>query len=66
MILQPRIEFAPAALRSAAAVPCALDRHFGPFEALEPLHGWLGTDWFTCRGCRAVVTRANAAPLAAA
>ena len=52
---------APAAASPARAVPCALDRHFGPFEALPELVGWLGTDWFTCRACRSTITRATAA-----
>lgn len=67
MIVQPRTPApAPQPARSGGLIPCGLDRHFGPFEALDPLRGWLGTDWYTCRCCRAVVTRANAAPRAAA
>jgi hypothetical protein len=36
-----------------------MDRHVGPFEPVEELASWLGTDWFCCRSCRAMVTRAN-------
>lgn len=39
---------------------CAMDRHLGPFEPLDELRDWLGTDWFQCRCCRATVTRRNA------
>lgn len=45
---------------SAPPVPCGLDRHLGPFEPVDELRAWLGTDWFHCRCCRAMVTRANA------
>jgi hypothetical protein len=58
MLLQP---LPPrSAPHLAPRISCGLDRHFGPFDALPELGGWLGTDWFTCRGCRALVTRANA------
>ena len=39
---------------------CGLDRHAGPFEPVEELHGTLGTDWYRCRCCRSLVTRVNA------
>lgn len=45
---------------AAPAVPCALDRHVGPFEPVEELADFLGTSWFCCRSCRAMVTRGNA------
>ena len=53
--------FVPAATSADAAkpVPCAFDRHFGPFEPLEELTGWMGTDWFNCRACRSTLTRAT-------
>lgn len=51
---------AHASPRIAHRVPCALDLHFGPFEPLPELRGWLGTDWLTCRACRSPVTRATA------
>lgn len=52
----------PALLGTLAPppAPCALDRHVGPFEPLDELRDWLGTDWFQCRCCRATVTRRNA------
>jgi hypothetical protein len=37
-----------------------MDRHVGPFEPLEEMADFLGTDWFCCRSCRAMVTRRNA------
>lgn len=40
--------------------PCGMDSHVGPFEAVDELRAWLGTDWFHCRSCRAMVTRGNA------
>jgi hypothetical protein len=49
---------APAA---RPAVSCALDRHFGPFEAIPELQGWMGTDWFNCRACRSTLTLATVA-----
>jgi hypothetical protein len=49
-----------------AGVPCALDRHAGPFEPVEELRGRLGTDWYRCRCCRALVTRLHAGPERAA
>jgi hypothetical protein len=51
---------------AGSGVPCGLDRHFGPFEPMDGLGAFLGTEWFTCRGCRALVTRANAVRPAAA
>jgi hypothetical protein len=67
MIVQPRTPSPTVSPpRPGGLIPCGLDRHFGPFEALDPLRGWLGTDWYTCRGCRSVVTHANASPRAAA
>lgn len=67
MIAAPRSPASePPSSRAGTPVPCGMDRHFGPFELLEGTEGWLGTDWFLCRGCRAVVTRANAARPAAA
>lgn len=45
---------------------CGLDRHAGPFEPVEELHGTLGTDWYRCRCCRSLVTRVNAGPALAA
>jgi hypothetical protein len=41
-------------------VPCALDRHLGPFEQIPELAGWLGADWCLCRGCRSTLTTATA------
>ena len=55
MVLPRNLSEAPG-----ARVPCGLDMHLGPFEPLDELRAWLGTDWFCCRQCRAVVTRANA------
>jgi len=40
-------------------VPCGMDRHVGPFEPVEELADFLGTAWYCCRSCRAVVTRGN-------
>jgi hypothetical protein len=45
-----------------APVPCGLDHHAGPFEAVEELAGRLGTDWYRCRCCRSLVTRLTAGP----
>jgi len=45
---------------SARPVPCGLDRHFGPFEFIPELRGWLGTDWCQCRACRSTITRDTA------
>jgi hypothetical protein len=50
-------QLAPAA---APPVPCGMDRHVGPFEPVEELASFLGTSWFCCRSCKAVVTRRNA------
>jgi hypothetical protein len=58
MVLPANLVNLPAS--PAPAVPCGLDRHLGPFEAMEELRDWLGTDWFHCRSCRAMVTRGNA------
>jgi hypothetical protein len=41
-------------------VPCALDLHLGPFEAMPELNGWLGADWCVCRACRSTLTTATA------
>lgn len=49
-----------AATLPPQAPPCALDRHVGPFEPVEELASFLGTDWFCCRSCGAAVTRRNA------
>jgi hypothetical protein len=49
----------PQSVPSARPVPCALDRHFGPFETLPELKGWLGTDWYNCRACRSTITHAT-------
>ena len=50
-----------AAGRSAPRlVPCALDRHLGPFEAIPELGSFLGADWCLCRGCGATLTTATA------
>ena len=56
MIHSPRPKPAPA----RPAVPCAFDRHLGPFEMLDELRGWLGTDWYNCAACRSTLTRATA------
>lgn len=45
---------------AAPPVPCGMDRHVGPFEPVEELASFLGTSWFCCRACNAVVTRRNA------
>jgi hypothetical protein len=45
---------------AARAVPCGLDRHFGPFELLPELKDWLGADWCRCRACRSTLTIATA------
>jgi hypothetical protein len=45
---------------AAPPVPCGMDRHVGPFEPVEELASFLGTSWFCCRACQAVVTRRNA------
>lgn len=44
----------------APPVPCGMDRHVGPFEPVEELASFLGTSWFCCRACQAMVTRSNA------
>lgn len=44
----------------APPVPCGMDRHVGPFEPVEELASFLGTDWFCCRSCSSMVTRRNA------
>ncbi|HEU0012034.1 MAG TPA: hypothetical protein VFQ45_00035 [Longimicrobium sp.] len=51
----------PATLApDAAPIGCALDRHFGPFERLAELRGFLGADWVRCSRCRSVLTEATA------
>lgn len=45
---------------AAPPVPCGMDRHVGPFEPVEELASFLGTSWFCCRACQAMVTRRNA------
>jgi hypothetical protein len=51
----------PQPLRAAPRpVPCALDRHLGPFESIPELGGWLGADWCLCRACRSTLTTATA------
>ncbi|HKP74523.1 MAG TPA: hypothetical protein VJT67_03225 [Longimicrobiaceae bacterium] len=51
----------PQAARPAPRpVPCALDRHLGPFESIPELANWLGADWCLCRACRATLTTATA------
>jgi len=57
MIHQPRPTPAPAA---RPAVPCRLDRHLGPFEPIDELRGWLGTEWYNCSACRSTLTRDTA------
>lgn len=59
----PRIPLNGMAPRS---VPCGLDLHAGPFDDVEELRGYLGTDWYRCRCCRSLVTRRNAGPERAA
>jgi hypothetical protein len=66
MIVQPRPLVSMHSPLAGSLVPCGLDRHFGPFEPMDGLGAFLGTEWFTCRGCRALVTRANAVRPAAA
>lgn len=39
-------------------VPCALDRHLGPFE--KAIDGFLGADWCRCRACGSTLTTATA------
>ena len=56
MLLPPRIPAFPQ-----GRVPCALDRHFGPFLELPELKGWLGADWCTCGSCRSTIALATAA-----
>jgi hypothetical protein len=51
---------APQPRPAPRAVPCALDRHLGPFEQIPELAGWLGADWCLCRGCRSTLTTATA------
>jgi hypothetical protein len=51
---------APQTIPVGRKVPCALDRHLGPFEALPELDGWMGTDWYSCRACRSTITLATA------
>lgn len=41
-------------------VPCALDRHLGPFESIPELQSWLGADWCLCKGCGSTLTTATA------
>lgn len=45
---------------SARPVPCALDRHLGPFEKVDELAAFLGTEWYVCRACRSPLTRRTA------
>ncbi|HEX5725337.1 MAG TPA: hypothetical protein VFX98_07710 [Longimicrobiaceae bacterium] len=56
-MIQPDLRVPPA----GQPVRCILDRHLGPFEPIEELAGWLGTDWFNCRVCHSTVTAATAA-----
>jgi hypothetical protein len=60
MLLQPLPIHATAPGGLPLPVRCGLDRHFGPFEEIPEMAGWLGTDWFTCRACRSPLTRATA------
>ena len=48
---------APPAATRTAFVPCALDRHLGPFERLPELGGLLGSDWYRCAACRSPLTQ---------
>ena len=54
--MSPTVRHVPA----ARIVPCALDRHLGPFEQIPELAGWLGADWCVCRTCRSTITQATA------
>lgn len=51
----------PAMFGTPAPPPprCGMDAHLGPFEPIDELSDFLGTDWFCCRSCRATVTRGN-------
>jgi hypothetical protein len=51
---------APATVRAARPVPCALDRHLGPFDPIPELDGWLAADWCVCRACRSTITATTA------
>ena len=60
-VIQSALKPLPQPLRpTPRPVPCALDRHLGPFESIPELAGWLGADWCLCRGCRATLTTATA------
>ena len=48
------------AVSTVRRTTCVLDRHFGPFEPLEELAGWMGTDWYNCSACRSTITRDTA------
>ena len=62
MIFPSTLAPAPAAAAPhGSPVPCALDRHLGPFEGIPELGGWLGTDWYVCRRCRSTITLATVA-----
>jgi hypothetical protein len=58
----PRTSLPPAGI----SAPCGLDRHAGPFDAVEEMRGRLGTDWYRCRCCGSLLTRVNAGPARAA
>ena len=60
-MLLPALTPVPQPMRPAPRpVPCALDRHLGPFESIPELSGWLGADWCLCRACRSTLTTATA------
>ena len=61
-MIKPDLRPRPA----GAPVPCALDRHLGPFRLVPELVGWMGTDWLQCLSCNSTVTRATASARTAA
>ena len=58
-VVLPGLKPQPMPLGSAPRpVPCALDRHLGPFETV--LEGFLGANWCRCRSCGSTLTTATA------
>ncbi|HEX8245998.1 MAG TPA: hypothetical protein VF541_20960 [Longimicrobium sp.] len=52
----PRMQPQPTRTASPRPVPCGLDLHLGPFEAIPELNGWLGADWCLCSACSSTLT----------
>lgn len=47
---------AHAPIRARPLIPCALDRHVGPYDHLDELDGFLGSGWCRCGSCGSVIT----------